>query len=47
MTGASQRTFPSSTRMPSAVAVNTLVFDAMPKSVRASTGAGSPSSRTP
>src|SRR4029079_19411964 len=33
--------------MPSAVAVNALVFDAMPKSVLASTGAGSPSFFTP
>ncbi len=33
--------------MPSAVAVNSLVFEAMPKSVFASTGALPPSLRTP
>jgi hypothetical protein len=33
--------------MPIAVAVNALVFEAIPKSVRSSTGVGSPSFRTP
>ena len=47
MTRPSQRSFPSSTSRPSAAAVNTFVFDAMPKSVRGSTGVGSPSFRTP
>ena len=47
MTGASHSILRSSTSSPSAVAVNTFVFDAMPNSVRASTGAGSPSLRTP
>ena len=54
MTGASQAILPSSTSRPSAVAVKTLVFDAMPKSVCASTaparracGRRSPSRRRP
>ena len=37
MTGASHSILPSSTSRPSAVAVNTFVFDAMPNSVFAST----------
>ena len=47
MTGASHSTLPSSTSMARAVAVNTLVFDAMPNRVWASTGVGSPRRRTP
>ena len=40
MTGASQASLPSSTRMPSATAVKTLVFEAMPKSVLRVDGGG-------
>src|SRR5262245_34508065 len=47
MTGASHSIFFSSTSSPSAVAVKTFVFEAMPKSVRPSTWVDSPSFRTP
>ena len=47
MTAASQSIFFSSTSSPSAVAVNTFVFDAIPNSVCESTAPGSPSLRTP
>ncbi len=47
ITGWSHRSFPASTRMPRAVAVNAFVFEAMPKSVCSSTGSGSPRRRTP
>ena len=46
-TGASHSSFPSSTRIPRAVAVNTLVLDAMPKRVSASTRSGALNARTP
>ena len=47
MTGLSHASLPCSTRMPSATAVNTLVLDAMPNCVRASTFSGLPSVFTP
>lgn len=42
VTGASQDNFPAETSVPSAAAVNALVFDPIVNKVSASTGAGFP-----
>ena len=47
VTGSSQESFPSWSRIDSAAQVKAFVFEAMPKSVSASTGSGSPARRTP
>lgn len=47
MAGSSHRTFPSSTSIATAVAVNALVADPIAKRVFASTGSGRPSTFTP
>ena len=45
--GSSSESLPSSASMAAATAVKNLVFEAMAKTVRSSTGSGLPTSRTP